>query len=101
MKLDHTASTSDGINRVISESVPVQFLPAQVTEVPKEVLKGFPHTKRVGNYLLGRTLGEGSFAKVKEGLHTLTGEKVRGRQLECAEVHYLWVKNGPQGFKIA
>ncbi|XP_064629382.1 serine/threonine-protein kinase par-1-like [Lineus longissimus] len=53
-----------------------EHLPNKVTEVPKEVLRNFPHSKRVGNYLLGRTLGEGSFAKVKEGLHTLTGEKV-------------------------
>ncbi|NXM62491.1 HUNK kinase, partial [Illadopsis cleaveri] len=28
------------------------------------------------NYLIGRKLGEGSFAKVREGLHVLTGEKV-------------------------
>ena len=35
------------------------------------------HHKRVGNYLIGsRKLGEGSFAKVREGLHVLTGEKV-------------------------
>lgn len=53
-------------------------LPLKVTEVPAGLLRTFPHTKRVGNYLLGRTLGEGSFAKVREGLHTLTGEKVTG-----------------------
>lgn len=54
----------------------LQHLPLKVTEVSKDTIKNFPHTKRVGNYLLGRTLGEGSFAKVKEGLHVLTGEKV-------------------------
>ena len=32
--------------------------------------------KRIGNYLIGKTIGEGAFAKVKEGLHVLTGEKV-------------------------
>jgi len=53
-------------------------LPAGVTHIPDDVLKSFPHTKRVGNYLLGRTIGEGSFAKVKEGLHVVTGEQVRG-----------------------
>ena len=53
------------------------FLPGGVTEVPRELLKSFPHSKKVGNYLLGKTLGEGSFAKVREGLHVLTGEKVR------------------------
>ena len=52
------------------------YLPNKVTDVPRTLIKTYPHTKRVGNYLLGRTLGEGSFAKVKEGLHILTGEKV-------------------------
>ena len=52
------------------------FLPQKVVTVSKEVLRAFAHTKRVGNYLLGKTLGEGSFAKVKEAMHTLTGEKV-------------------------
>ncbi|KAM6099091.1 LOW QUALITY PROTEIN: hormonally up-regulated neu tumor-associated kinase [Theristicus caerulescens] len=42
---------------------------------PRERLRDFQHTKRVGNYLIGRKLGEG-FAKVREGLHVLTGEKV-------------------------
>ncbi|NXX93859.1 HUNK kinase, partial [Centropus bengalensis] len=36
---------------------------------PRERLRDFQHTKRVGNYLIGRKLGEGSFAKVREGLH--------------------------------
>lgn len=45
---------------------------------PRERLRDFQHTKRVGNYLIGRKLGEGSFAKVREGLHVLTGEKVPG-----------------------
>ncbi|XP_063713595.1 5'-AMP-activated serine/threonine-protein kinase catalytic subunit alpha-like [Symsagittifera roscoffensis] len=51
-------------------------LPREITNVPSELLEKYPHTKRVGNYLLGKTLGEGSFAKVREGLHTVTGEKV-------------------------
>lgn len=51
-------------------------LPPAVANVPKEDVRSFLHHKRVGNYLLGRTLGEGSFAKVKEGMHSLTGEKV-------------------------
>lgn len=40
------------------------------------LLHSFRHTKQVGGYLIGRTIGEGSFAKVKEGLHVITGEKV-------------------------
>ncbi|XP_052242550.1 hormonally up-regulated neu tumor-associated kinase homolog A-like [Dreissena polymorpha] len=52
------------------------LLPAKVIDVPKDVLRNFPHSKKVGNYLLGNTLGEGSFAKVKEALHIPTGERV-------------------------
>lgn len=52
---------------------------------PEEVVvKNFYHTKRVGNYLIGRKLGEGSFAKVREGLHVLTREKVSGLRHESA-----------------
>lgn len=36
----------------------------------------FPHYKRVGDYLLGEKLGEGSFAKVRVGLHVISREKV-------------------------
>ena len=35
-----------------------------------------PKKKKVGNYLLGKTLGEGSFAKVREGIHIIAREKV-------------------------
>ena len=52
------------------------ILPASCSPAA-EILKNFYHTKRVGNYLIGRKLGEGSFAKVREGLHAMTGEKVR------------------------
>lgn len=62
------------------------FLPAWVSGVPRERLRDFQHHKRVGNYLIGsRKLGEGSFAKVREGLHVLTGEKVRSPGLESVE----------------
>lgn len=32
--------------------------------------------EQIGNYLLGKTLGKGSFSKVKEGTHVPTKEKV-------------------------
>ncbi|XP_029030074.1 hormonally up-regulated neu tumor-associated kinase homolog A [Betta splendens] len=51
-------------------------LPGSLSSPAADILKNFYHTKRVGNYLIGRKLGEGSFAKVREGLHALTGEKV-------------------------
>ncbi|XP_045426132.1 hormonally up-regulated neu tumor-associated kinase-like [Lemur catta] len=60
------------------------FLPAWVSGVPRERLRDFQHHKRVGNYLIGsRKLGEGSFAKVREGLHVLTGEKVSPARSGC------------------
>lgn len=31
---------------------------------------------RIGNYELRKTLGKGTFGKVKEGIHLSTGEKV-------------------------
>ncbi|KAJ3249947.1 hypothetical protein HDU77_007261 [Chytriomyces hyalinus] len=40
----------------------------------------------VGNYVLGRTLGEGSFGKVKLATHTLTGQEVICFVLGCLEV---------------
>jgi len=30
----------------------------------------------LGNYRLGKTIGEGTFGKVKIGIHKMTGEKV-------------------------
>jgi 5'-AMP-activated protein kinase catalytic alpha subunit len=32
--------------------------------------------KKIGNYILGKTIGEGTFGKVKLASHTLTKEKV-------------------------
>ncbi|XP_075450012.1 hormonally up-regulated neu tumor-associated kinase isoform X3 [Ascaphus truei] len=52
------------------------FLPAGVSSVSRERLRSFQHSKRVGSYLIGSKLGEGSFAKVREGLHVVTGEQV-------------------------
>lgn len=64
-------------------------LPVSLCGPAAEILKNFYHTKRVGNYLIGRKLGEGSFAKVREGLHALTGEKVsRNRNLLRSSVIY-------------
>ena len=32
---------------------------------------------QIGNYRITKTLGQGTFGKVKEGVHVLTGQKVR------------------------
>lgn len=54
----------------------VSKLPPAVTNVPQEDVRSYVHSKRVTHYMVGSTLGEGSFAKVKEGFHVLVGEKV-------------------------
>lgn len=38
--------------------------------------------KIIGHYILGKTIGEGTFGKVKLGRHTLTDEKVAVKILE-------------------
>lgn len=38
--------------------------------------------KSIGHYMLGKTIGEGTFGKVKLGTHILTGEKVAVKILE-------------------
>ncbi|XP_077567211.1 hormonally up-regulated neu tumor-associated kinase homolog A [Stigmatopora nigra] len=50
--------------------------PTSLAPPRKELLRSFPHTKRVGSYLVGKMINKGSFAKVMEGLHLDTGEKV-------------------------
>lgn len=37
---------------------------------------------KLGNYVIGKTIGEGTFGKVKLGIHTLTGEKVAVKILQ-------------------
>ena len=44
--------------------------------------KGGPSTKRVGKYEVGKTLGEGTFGKVKGAVNTETGEKVAIKVLD-------------------
>lgn len=76
---DHSPTRSFPVElpaALTSPSPYVSSLPPAVANVPKEDIRSFVHHKKVGNYLLGRTLGEGSFAKVKEGMHVQTGEKV-------------------------
>lgn len=73
-RLPELQPETKGTHQVQQEEL--EALPPGVTCVTREELTQFVHTKRVASYLLGKTLGEGAFAKVKEGLHILTGEKV-------------------------
>jgi 5'-AMP-activated protein kinase catalytic alpha subunit len=38
--------------------------------------------KSIGNYIIQRSIGEGTFGKVKLGIHILTNEKVAVKVLE-------------------
>jgi len=44
---------------------------------------GAKSVKRVGKYEIGKTLGEGTFGKVKYAVNTETGEKVRPPAARC------------------
>lgn len=70
------SSTEPTISSLPTEDSYVPRLPPAVATVPREDWKGYVHSKKVNNYLIGPTLGEGSFAKVKEAFHVLVGEKV-------------------------
>lgn len=43
-------------------------------------------SRKVGNYMMGATIGTGTFGKVKIGIHILTGEKVAIKILEKARI---------------
>ena len=43
-------------------------------------------SKCIGNYILGKTIGQGTFGKVKIGLHMITGEKVAVKILEKSRI---------------
>ena len=45
-------------------------------------LKNEKKPRNIGNYILGKTIGQGTFGKVKLGTHTLTDEKVAVKILE-------------------
>jgi len=46
---------------------------------------------KVGNYILGKTLGEGSFGKVKLGKHELTGKQVAVKIFNLQNIQHLKV----------
>ncbi|XP_066036407.1 hormonally up-regulated neu tumor-associated kinase-like, partial [Chamaea fasciata] len=64
-------------------------------KMPQETGKTFPHSKQVRNYLVGKMINKGSFAKVMEGLHIPTGEKVAIKVIDKrkAKQDYYVLKN--------
>lgn len=55
----------------------------QVSQVELELK---PHERKVGQYILGKTIGEGTFGKVKIGMHILTKAKVAVKILEKSKI---------------
>ncbi|XP_055492072.1 hormonally up-regulated neu tumor-associated kinase homolog A [Leucoraja erinacea] len=77
--LDHLlagASTAERALPAWEEAIKDSEMPECFVSLPQDAAKSFSHTKRVGNYLVGKMINKGSFAKVMEGLHIPTGEKV-------------------------
>ncbi|CAK9013029.1 Serine/threonine protein kinase OSK1 (OsK1) (SUCROSE NON-FERMENTING-1 related protein kinase 1A) (SNF1-related kinase 1A) (SnRK1A) [Durusdinium trenchii] len=74
--------------------VPGKAAPSASSRAPADSMNGRrvrsgmrpQKTKSVGHYLIGDTLGEGTFGKVKRGTHTLTGETVAIKILEKSKI---------------
>lgn len=83
---DHSSHlpNSKHVRRMSAESTQ---LPTAVAVVPPELIRGYFHDKKVNDYRVGKTLGEGSFAKVKEALHVLVGEKVSMNVMVTDEIY--------------
>ena len=45
-----------------------------------------PHERKIGQYILGKTIGEGTFGKVKIGQHILTKTRVAVKILEKSKI---------------
>ena len=59
------------VNKTISDSHQIRF------EANKKAdIKLAPNERKVGQYILGKSIGEGTFGKVKLGRHITTNEKV-------------------------
>ena len=52
----------------------------------QEKSKSFPKNQVVGNYIIGKSIGKGTFGNVKLAVHTITGEKVAIKILEKSRI---------------
>ena len=59
------------VNKTISDSHQIRREANKKTD-----LKLAPNERKVGQYILGKSIGEGTFGKVKLGRHITTNEKV-------------------------
>ena len=44
--------------------------------------KGINEQDILGDFIIGETLGKGTFGKVKLGIHKITGEKVNNKKIK-------------------
>ena len=74
--IDHH-SPHNGGNKHQGKDSPFKDMVAPPQRAKKQTSKKQEQTKSIGHYILGKSIGEGTFGKVKLGSHILTGEKVR------------------------
>ena len=75
------SSGTDPDRPSVRDESPKGFWPSESAHLNAALARG-PPEKVVGSYLLGRTIGEGTFGKVRVATHTLTGECVAVKVLE-------------------
>ncbi|GMH72888.1 hypothetical protein TrST_g12066 [Triparma strigata] len=54
--------------------------------IPKNEKRAPPRGKTIGHYVLSKSIGEGTFGKVRSGTHIITGEKVAVKILEKSKI---------------
>ena len=57
-----------------------------MNQISQKELKLKAHERKIGQYILGKTIGEGTFGKVKIGMHILTKAKVAVKILEKSKI---------------
>ena len=66
------ATPTAAVNKTISDSNQIRI---ETNKQAADIKLGV-NERKVGQYILGKSIGEGTFAKVKPGRHILTNEKV-------------------------
>ena len=58
----------------------------EAAKEPAREIKLEPGERKIGQYILGKSIGEGTFGKVKLGRHVTTNEKVAVKILEKSKI---------------
>jgi len=72
----------DGYEEQVHQGQSQAGQPAQQGDAPRQTSRSSTKVKSIGHYILMKTIGEGTFGKVKLGYHILTGERVAVKVLE-------------------